>query len=61
MLGKKEGVWGDQVVEGGCRWQIGGAYVVDGRGIVKWGGPMKSVDEQLQLEEGIKALEPGVF
>lgn len=61
MLGKKEGVWGGQVGEGGCRWQVGGAYAVDERGIVKWGGPMKSVDEQIQIEEGIKALAPGVF
>lgn len=57
MLGKKEGVWGQPGVgEGGCRWQIGGAYAADAQGIVKWGGPMKSVDEAVPLEDGIKAL-----
>ncbi|KAF2264588.1 hypothetical protein CC78DRAFT_533175 [Lojkania enalia] len=67
MLGKKEGVWGRQVGEGGCRWQVGGAYAVDERGLIKWGGPMKSVDDAIQLEEGIRALgfggdsRPGIF
>lgn len=56
LLGKKEGVWGQQVGEGGCRWQTGGAYAVDDRGIVKWGGPMKSVDEHVVLEDGVRAL-----
>lgn len=68
LLGKKEGVWGAAVGEGGCRWQVGGAYAVDDRGIVRWGGPMKSVDETVVLEDGIRALgfrvennAPGVF
>jgi hypothetical protein len=56
LLGKKEGVWGQQVGEGGCRWQTGGVYAVDERGVVKWGGPMKSVDEQIVFEDGIKEL-----
>ncbi|KAF1840865.1 uncharacterized protein K460DRAFT_321437 [Cucurbitaria berberidis CBS 394.84] len=56
LLGKKEGVWGQQVGEGGCRWQVGGTYAVDARGIVNWGGPMQSVDEATPLEYGIKAL-----
>lgn len=57
MLGKKEGVWGQPGVgEGGCRWQVGGAYSIDERGIVKWGGPMKSVDDAIAFEDGIKAL-----
>ena len=65
MLGKKEGVWGEKVGEGGCRWQTGGAYAVDERGVVRWGGPMNSVDEHIVLEDGVKALSfgggPGVF
>lgn len=69
MLGKTEGVWGQQVGEGGCRWQTGGAYAVDERGVVRWGGPMNSVDEKVPIEDGIKALEigngpgarPGIF
>ncbi|OAK99002.1 hypothetical protein IQ06DRAFT_252898 [Phaeosphaeriaceae sp. SRC1lsM3a] len=56
MLGKNEGVWGQQVGEGGCRWQTGGAYAVDERGFVKWGAPMKSVDEAINFEEACKAL-----
>jgi hypothetical protein len=56
MLGKNEGVWGQQVGDGGCRWQTGGMYAVDERGVVKWGGPMKSVDEQIVIEDAIKEL-----
>ncbi|KAF1915041.1 hypothetical protein BDU57DRAFT_517817 [Ampelomyces quisqualis] len=56
LLGKNEGVWGQQVGEGGCRWQTGGAYAVDERGFVKWGGPMKSVDEAINFEEACNAL-----
>lgn len=56
LLAKNEGVWGGQIGEGGCRWQVGGTYAVDGRGNVQWGGPMKSVDEKVDLEEAIKAL-----
>ncbi|KAH3918504.1 hypothetical protein HBI56_134440 [Parastagonospora nodorum] len=56
LLGKNEGVWGQQVGEGGCRWQTGGAYAVDERGFVKWGGPMKSVDEAIVFEEAVAAL-----
>ncbi|PVI07091.1 hypothetical protein DM02DRAFT_609070 [Periconia macrospinosa] len=56
ILGRSEGVWGQKVGEGGCRWQTGGAYAVDERGIVKWGGPMKSVDEHIVLEDAVKAL-----
>ena len=59
LLGKKEGVWGQQVGEGGCRWQTGGAWAVDTRGIVRWGGPMNSVDEQVVLENAVKALGYG--
>lgn len=56
MLGKKEGNWGQPVGEGACRWQTGGVFAVDERGIMKWGGPMNSVDEQILFEDGIKAL-----
>ena len=56
MLGKNEGVWGQEIGEGACRWQVGGCFAVDERGNVKWGGPMASVDEALELEQGIKAL-----
>jgi hypothetical protein len=56
LLGKNEGVWGQQVGEGGNRWQMGGAYAIDERGVVKWGGPMKSVDEAIDFEAACKAV-----
>ncbi|KAL1599777.1 hypothetical protein SLS60_007581 [Paraconiothyrium brasiliense] len=65
-LSKQEGAVWQPVGEGGCRWQIGGAYAVDDRGTVKWGAPMQSVDEDIMLEDGVRALgfsaaAPGVF
>lgn len=56
MLGKNEGVWGQDVGEGGNRWQTGGAYAIDEQGVVRWGGPMKSVDEAIPLEDACAAL-----
>lgn len=56
MLGKNEGVWGSPVGEGGCRWQVGGAYAVDERGIVKWAMPMQSVDQAIVFEDGVHSL-----
>jgi hypothetical protein len=56
MLGKNEGVWGQEVGEGGNRWQTGGAFAIDEKGVVKWGGPMKSVDEAIALEDACSAL-----
>jgi hypothetical protein len=56
LLGKNEGVWGQQVGEGGCRWQTGGAYAIDSRGFVVWGGPMKSVDEAINFDEARMSL-----
>ncbi|KAF2019004.1 hypothetical protein BU24DRAFT_418588 [Aaosphaeria arxii CBS 175.79] len=56
LLGRKEGVWGSPVGDGGCRWQTGGVYAVDEKGVVQWGGPMKSVDELIEFEDGVKAL-----
>jgi hypothetical protein len=49
LLAKNEGVWGQQVGEGGCRWQTGGAYAIDERGRVTWGGPMTSADEAISF------------
>ena len=59
MLRKNEGVWGQQVGEGACRWQLGGSYAVDTRGVVTWGGPMESVDEAIRFEDGVKTLGYG--
>jgi hypothetical protein len=59
MLRKNEGVWGQQVGEGACRWQVGGSYAVDGRGVVTWGSPMQSVDEAVPFEHGVMSLGYG--
>ena len=56
LLGKNQGVWGQQVGEGGSRWQVGGAFAIDERGIIKWGKPMASVDEEIRLDEAVRAL-----
>jgi hypothetical protein len=56
MLGKNQGVWGQQVGEGGSRWQVGGAFAIDERGIIKWGKSMASVDEEIRLDEAVRAL-----
>ncbi|KAI4641609.1 hypothetical protein J4E93_007706 [Alternaria ventricosa] len=59
MLRKNEGVWGQLVGEGACRWQVGGSYSVDGRGVVTWGGPMQSADEAIPFEHGVMSLGYG--
>lgn len=56
QLGKKEGVWARQAGEGGCKWQIGGAWALDGRGVLRWGGKEKTADDVPKLEDGVKAL-----
>lgn len=40
----------------GNKWQQGGAFAVDDRGVVVWGGKAKSADEIMDLEAGCKAL-----
>lgn len=54
-------VGGDGVEAGpgtvmGNKWQETGAWAVDGRGTVVWGGKCARADEVLELEAGVRAL-----
>jgi hypothetical protein len=40
----------------GNKWQQAGAWAVDGRGKVVWGGRARTVDDVMDLEAGVKAL-----
>lgn len=40
----------------GNKWQQTGAWAVDGRGTVVWGGRAARADEVMDLEEGVRAL-----
>lgn len=40
----------------GNKWQQGGAFAVDERGTVVWGGKAERADEVVDLEAGIRAL-----
>ncbi|KAG7122323.1 hypothetical protein HYQ44_003221 [Verticillium longisporum] len=41
----------------GNKWQTAGAFAVDGRGTVVWGGKALKVDDVLDLDMGIKILK----
>lgn len=49
---------GQEGVGGGLgnKWQEGGAWAVDGNGVVVWGGRAERADEVLDLAAGFKAL-----
>lgn len=40
----------------GNKWQQAGAWAVDGRGTVVWGGKAARADDVLDLDAGVKAL-----
>lgn len=40
----------------GSRWQIGGAFAVDGQGNVKWGGAHERSDDIANFEEAVNAV-----
>ena len=40
----------------GNKWQQAGAFAVDGRGTVVWGGKARSADDLMDLDMGAKAL-----
>lgn len=40
----------------GNKWQQGGAFAVDGKGMVVWGRKANSADEMMDLDAGCKAL-----
>jgi hypothetical protein len=68
VAGSLKGAGGGVAVEGGGdgdngpvttmgnKWQQAGAWAVDGRGRVVWGGKAARVDEVLDLEAGVRAL-----
>lgn len=43
----------------GNKWQMGGAWAVDGQGKIVWGRACKTADEILDLDEGLAALGLG--
>ncbi|KAK0632178.1 hypothetical protein B0T14DRAFT_23580 [Immersiella caudata] len=40
----------------GNKWQESGAWAVDGRGMIVWGGKALRADDVMDLEEGVKCL-----
>lgn len=54
-LGKEEGIW-NLAAESGSRWQISGAFAVDGEGVVKWAHVDKAADDVPDLKHAVKAL-----
>lgn len=46
--------WGREM--SGSRWQMGGTWAVDGRGVIKWGGMSKRADEMPALDQAIESL-----
>jgi hypothetical protein len=40
----------------GSKWQSAGAFAVDGKGIVIWGGRALRADDMMNLEEGARLL-----
>lgn len=40
----------------GSKWQQAGAWAVDGRGAVVWGGRAVRADDVMDLEAGVRAL-----
>ncbi|KAJ5085317.1 hypothetical protein N7532_010088, partial [Penicillium argentinense] len=54
-LGKEEGIW-NRPTESGSRWQGAGNWAVDEGGVVRWGGPVKRVDEVVDVEAALGAL-----
>ena len=55
-LGKEEGIW-NRPTESGSRWQTSGSFAVDGKGIVRWGGPSARADEIPAFEDAVKATD----
>lgn len=41
----------------GTKWQEAGAFAVDGKGTVIWGGKALRADDVMNLEEGARILE----
>lgn len=55
-LGKEEGIW-NRPTESGSRWQMSGAFAVDGEGVVRWGGAAELADWIPDFGEGVRSLQ----
>lgn len=54
--GAEEMAENGSLTELGSKWQEAGAFAVDGRGTVVWGGKATSADDVMDLDEGAKLL-----
>ncbi|KAK2040415.1 hypothetical protein LZ31DRAFT_557877 [Colletotrichum somersetense] len=54
-LAREEGI-ANRPTESGNRWQTSGAWAVDGRGSVTWGGPARTASEIPNVEEALSSL-----
>ncbi|KAK1593772.1 uncharacterized protein LY79DRAFT_550895 [Colletotrichum navitas] len=54
-LAREEGI-ANRPTESGSRWQTSGAWAVDGRGGVTWGGPAQTASEIPNVEEALSSL-----
>ncbi|KAK1622177.1 hypothetical protein BDP81DRAFT_334991 [Colletotrichum phormii] len=55
-VSREEGI-ANRPTESGNRWQTSGAWAVDGKGKVTWGGPATTASEIPDVEEAIKTLK----
>lgn len=54
-LGRAEGIW-NRPTESGSRWQTSGYFAVDGKGVVRWGGPAQRADDIPDFEQAVQAV-----
>ncbi|KAL9108597.1 MAG: hypothetical protein Q9227_006683 [Pyrenula ochraceoflavens] len=54
--GSGKGGAGEEGEGMGNRWQVGGCWGVDGRGVVRWGGMAGRADEGWDVGEGVRRL-----
>ncbi|KAK1975388.1 hypothetical protein LZ30DRAFT_693648 [Colletotrichum cereale] len=54
-LSREEGI-ANRPTESGSRWQTSGAWAVDGKGGVTWGGPAQTASEIPNVEEALASL-----
>ncbi|PYI10316.1 hypothetical protein BO78DRAFT_238202 [Aspergillus sclerotiicarbonarius CBS 121057] len=54
-LGRERGIW-NRPTESGSRWQLSGNWAVDAEGIVRWGRPVERVEELMDMDQAIEAI-----
>jgi hypothetical protein len=52
---REKGIW-NRPTESGTRWQSGGFWAVDGEGLVRWGRSARRADDQIDVDEAVKAV-----